>query len=81
MLLALAFRAIHFHDFIKRHQESKNEDLKGKEVVSLQACLHTVNNKTNRPRLEAPRKFKKKEEKKQEETKGMSEDISNTPEG
>jgi hypothetical protein len=31
MLLALAFRAIHFHDFVKRRQESKVKkgDLKG----------------------------------------------------
>ena len=47
----------------------------------MQACIHTVNNKANKPRPEAPRKFKKKEEKKQEEAKGTSEDVSNTPEG
>jgi hypothetical protein len=39
-----------------------------------------VNNKANRPRPDASLKFKKKEEKKQEEAKGTSEDISNTPE-
>ena len=29
MLRALALRAIHFHDFVKKHQQSKKEDLKG----------------------------------------------------
>ena len=81
MLRALAHRAIHFHDFVKKHQQSKKEDLRGEEVVPLTACIHTVNNKANRPRPDASLKFKKKEEKKQEEAKGTSEDVSNTPEG
>ena len=29
MLRALALRAIHFHDFVKRHQQSKKGDLEG----------------------------------------------------
>jgi hypothetical protein len=29
MLRALVFRALHFHDFVKRHQGSRKEDLKG----------------------------------------------------
>ena len=49
--------------------------------MPLQACIHKVNNKANRPRPDASLKFKKKEEKKQEEAKGTTEDISNTPEG
>ena len=49
--------------------------------MPLQACIHKVNNKANRPRPDASLKFKKKEEKKQEVAKGTSEDISNTPEG
>ena len=81
MLLALAFRAIHFHDLIKSYQGSDitKVDLKGKEVVPLQACIHKANNRANRPRPEVFR-LKKKEEKKQEEAKGMSEDVSSTPE-
>ena len=82
MLLALALRAIHFHDLIKSYQgrDITKVDLKGKEVVPLQACIHKVNNRANKPRPDAPR-FKKKEEKKQEEAKGTPEDISNTPDG
>jgi hypothetical protein len=45
------------------------------------ACIHKANNRANKPRPDATQRFKKKEEKKQEEAKGTSEDISNTPEG
>ena len=45
LLLKLARRAIHFHDFIKEYSGKGKVDVQGKEVVPIEAGIHLPSNK------------------------------------
>ena len=71
----MARRAIHFHDFIKKNAREHKENLKGQEVVPLDAGIHFEADKANKPieTLVTPPK-----QKKAQVAKGTPEAISNT---
>ena len=50
LLLKLARRAIHFHDFIKEHSGKAKVDVQGKEVVPIEAGIHLPSSKANQPK-------------------------------
>jgi hypothetical protein len=47
LLLKLARRAIHFHDFIKEYSGKGKVDVQGKEVVPIEAGIHLPSSKAN----------------------------------
>jgi hypothetical protein len=71
----MARRAIHFHDFMKKLAREHKDNLKGQEVVPLNAGIHFEGDKANKPNEPLATSPKQK---KAQVAKGTPEAISNT---